>query len=79
MDMLLGLDMLKRHQCVIDLERNVLIFRSTNIETRFLAESELPLAARPQYVDESLQEMSDSKLTPGKLRFNLKNKKMLNW
>ena len=46
MDMLLGLDMLKRHQCVLDLKKNVLIIGSTGTETRFLAENELPDCAR---------------------------------
>ncbi|XP_051895201.1 LOW QUALITY PROTEIN: protein DDI1 homolog 2 [Pristis pectinata] len=42
MDMLLGLDMLKRHQCSIDLKRNVLVIGTTGTETRFLSEAELP-------------------------------------
>ena len=46
MDMLLGLDMLKRHQCCIDLARNVLVIGSTSNETPFLAESDLPECAR---------------------------------
>ena len=39
-DVLFGLDMLRRHQCVIDLQKNVL--RIGDIETRFLGEAELP-------------------------------------
>ncbi|KAF0305243.1 Protein DDI1 2 [Amphibalanus amphitrite] len=46
MDMLLGLDMLKRHQCVIDLRGNVLRIGTTNTTTPFLPESELPPCAR---------------------------------
>lgn len=46
MDMLLGLDMLKRHQCNIDLKRNVLHIGTTGTETPFLSESELPECAR---------------------------------
>lgn len=38
MDMLLGLDMLKRHQCCIDLKKNVLKIGTTGAETPFLAE-----------------------------------------
>jgi DNA damage-inducible protein 1 len=44
MDMLLGLDMLKRHQCMIDLKSNMLVIGST--QTPFLSESELPEHAR---------------------------------
>lgn len=40
MDMLLGLDMLKRHQCCIDLKKNVLKIGTTGAETPFLAEGE---------------------------------------
>jgi len=46
MDMLLGLDMLRRHQCCIDLKSNVLRIGTTGTETRFLSESELPECAR---------------------------------
>ncbi|CAH1997581.1 unnamed protein product [Acanthoscelides obtectus] len=46
MDMLLGLDMLKRHQCCIDLHANVLRIGTTSTETSFLSESELPDCAR---------------------------------
>lgn len=46
MDMLLGLDMLKRHQCSIDLKNNVLIIGTTGTQTPFLTESELPDCAR---------------------------------
>jgi DNA damage-inducible protein 1 len=41
-DMLLGLDMLKRHQCCIDLRANVLRIGTTGNETPFLSEADLP-------------------------------------
>lgn len=46
MDMLLGLDMLRRHQCCIDLSRNVLRIGTTGTETSFLPESEVPECSR---------------------------------
>lgn len=46
MDMLLGLDMLKRHQCSIDLKHNMLLIGTTGTTTKFLTESELPDCAR---------------------------------
>ncbi|XP_039444513.1 protein DDI1 homolog 2-like isoform X2 [Culex pipiens pallens] len=46
MDMLLGLDMLKRHQCNIDLKNNCLLIGTTGTQTKFLAEGELPECAR---------------------------------
>lgn len=46
MDVLLGLDMLKRHQCNIDLQSNVLRIGTTGTETRFLSENELPDCSR---------------------------------
>lgn len=46
MDILIGLDMLKRYQCVINLRRNVLEIGSANVETPFLPESELPSHAK---------------------------------
>ncbi|KAK7915994.1 hypothetical protein WMY93_011755 [Mugilogobius chulae] len=56
MDMLLGLDMLKRHQCSIDLKKNVLLIGTTGTETRFLAEAELPECARLAYGAEGREE-----------------------
>ncbi|XP_064219403.1 protein DDI1 homolog 2 isoform X1 [Aotus nancymaae] len=49
MDMLLGLDMLKRHQCSIDLKKNVLVIGTTGSQTTFLPEGELPECARLAY------------------------------
>ncbi|XP_023326271.1 protein DDI1 homolog 2 [Eurytemora carolleeae] len=46
MDMLLGLDMLKRHQCILDLKKGVLHIGTTGTETPFLPEAELPACAR---------------------------------
>lgn len=49
MDMLLGLDMLKRHQCVIDLKDNLLRIGTTGTETKFLNENELPAHAKTNH------------------------------
>lgn len=46
MDMLLGLDLLRRHQCSIDLKKNVLAIGTTGTHTAFLPEGELPPCAR---------------------------------
>ncbi|XP_023243837.1 protein DDI1 homolog 2 isoform X2 [Centruroides vittatus] len=68
MDMLLGLDMLKRHQCSIDLKKNKLVIGTTGTETPFLSENELPECARlqiPQILNvpaNSLQEQEDRQL-----------------
>ncbi|CAL8110832.1 unnamed protein product [Orchesella dallaii] len=45
-DVLLGLDMLRRHQCSIDLKKNVLLIGTTSTETKFLDEAQLPDSAR---------------------------------
>ncbi|XP_022124184.1 protein DDI1 homolog 2 [Pieris rapae] len=63
MDMLLGLDMLKRHQCNIDLKRNVLVIGTTGTETPFLSESELPecaqLVSEDEIVNQSCRDQQD--------------------
>ncbi|OAD54234.1 Protein DDI1 like protein 2 [Eufriesea mexicana] len=60
MDMMLGLDMLKRHQCCIDLKKNVLKIGTTGAETPFLAEGELPEWLRLSgYSDASIYDMED--------------------
>uniref|UniRef100_A0AAQ4R625 Ubiquitin-like domain-containing protein n=1 Tax=Gasterosteus aculeatus aculeatus TaxID=481459 RepID=A0AAQ4R625_GASAC len=56
MDMLLGLDMLKRHQCSIDLKKNLLLIGTTGTETRFLSEAELPECARLAYGPEGRED-----------------------
>lgn len=62
MDMLLGLDMLKRHQCSIDLKNNMLVIGTTGTITKFLTESELPDCARltgsPEEEKRALEESS---------------------
>lgn len=61
MDVLLGLDMLKRHQCNIDLQSNVLRIGTTGTETRFLSENELPDCARLSgSPEEELKAMEES-------------------
>ncbi|XP_055386976.1 protein DDI1 homolog 2 [Condylostylus longicornis] len=64
MDMLLGLDMLKRHQCNIDLQNNVLKIGTTGTETRFLPESDLPECARlTGSPEEEMKALQDSTRT----------------
>lgn len=46
MDMLLGLDMLKRHQCILDLGKNQLQIGTSGTVTSFLGEADLPEHAR---------------------------------
>lgn len=58
MDMLLGLDMLKRHQCSIDLKKNVLVIGTTGTETPFLSESEIPEFAKLKHSDENDSELN---------------------
>ncbi|XP_068449974.1 protein DDI1 homolog 2 isoform X1 [Clinocottus analis] len=62
MDMLLGLDMLKRHQCAIDLKKNLVLIGTTGTETRFLPESELPECARLAYGTEGREDARPDEL-----------------
>lgn len=41
-DLLFGLDMLRRYRCNIDLENNVLRFTSLNVSLPFLPDHEIP-------------------------------------
>lgn len=49
-ELLFGLDMLKRHSCLIDLAKNALVVHGRNI--RFLDEHELPPSARGEGLDD---------------------------
>ncbi|ELK16527.1 protein DDI1 homolog 1 [Pteropus alecto] len=60
MDMLLGLDILRRHQCSIDLKKNVLVIGTTGTQTHFLPEGELPPCAK--LVSGTGQESSDKEV-----------------
>lgn len=61
MDLVLGLDMLKRHQCCIDLKNNVLRIGTTGTETPFLAESELSVTDRLAFSDGEGEQMIQDK------------------
>ncbi|KAM6927398.1 protein DDI1 homolog 2 [Xenentodon cancila] len=67
MDMLLGLDMLKRHQCSIDLKKSVLVIGTTGTETRFLSEAELPECARLAYGAEGREDARPEELADREL------------
>lgn len=49
MDLLFGLDMLKRHQAIIDLEKDELVIQGRRV--RFLPEHELPDSAKNEEVE----------------------------
>ena len=55
-EFLLGLDMLKRFNCLLDLKNNQLVFQDGMIVTKFLPEGEIK-----KVKEESLRKGSDSK------------------
>ncbi|KAL3321149.1 hypothetical protein Ciccas_000182 [Cichlidogyrus casuarinus] len=63
LDLLIGLDMLKRHQCTIDLRKNVLNI-DDRVEVAFLPESELPLAARHPDLAEAVRSSGEPSSPP---------------
>ncbi|XP_067097143.1 protein DDI1 homolog 2 isoform X2 [Osmerus mordax] len=67
MDMLLGLDMLKRHQCSIDLKKNLVLIGTTGTETHFLPESELPECARLAYGAEGREDIRQEEMADREL------------
>ncbi|XP_063071539.1 protein DDI1 homolog 2 isoform X3 [Engraulis encrasicolus] len=67
MDMLLGLDMLKRHQCAIDLKKSMLLIGTTGSETRFLPEGELPECARLAYGPENREDAQPEEIADREL------------
>ncbi|CAL8118976.1 unnamed protein product [Orchesella dallaii] len=62
-DMLLGLDFLLRHNCVIDLQRKVLIIGSTKTEVRFLSEAEFPIAEYARLIAAGANENTQNEAT----------------
>ncbi|CAG2118321.1 unnamed protein product [Medioppia subpectinata] len=54
--------MLKRHQCSIDLKRNVLLIGTTGTETSFLNENELPEFAKHRAMESSAETDGQSDL-----------------
>ena len=62
-DFLFGVDMLKRHQCCIDLHKNVLRFTLADFETPFLAEKDLPDAAKLTKESKESKESTDVEMT----------------
>lgn len=57
-ELLFGLDMLKRHSCLIDLAKNALVVHGRSI--RFLDEHELPPSARGEGLDDEEDAQADA-------------------
>lgn len=63
MELLIGLDMLRRHRCCIDLKDNVLRIETGGVNTPFLPESEFPEWSSAKRQRKALQDMEKEKET----------------
>lgn len=64
MEFLFGLDMLKRHLCVIDLREGVLALGSAGAKVPFLSEKDLPSSARETRVSCLLSLVDQQQASP---------------
>ncbi|XP_028064212.1 protein DNA-DAMAGE INDUCIBLE 1-like [Camellia sinensis] len=62
MDFLFGLDMLRKHQCIIDLKENVLRVGGEEVSVPFLQEKDIPT----NFLDEVAKQASSSGAQAGK-------------
>merc|ERR1712130_903919 len=60
MEFLLGLDMLRRHRCCIDLAANVLRIGDNQLEVPFLSEKDIPKGLLDQQLPNSLVSSSEN-------------------
>lgn len=71
---ILGLDMLKRYQCCIDLEKNELRFSNMGVKLPFLAEHLLPKAQEEGDEADAVQPMDDDAVMQKALQDSMDNK-----
>ena len=51
-EVLLGLDMMKRHRCVIDLVNHNLVFSLENVSTKFKTDHEVSMIRKKEYKEQ---------------------------